>query len=168
MNPDAELRPVDPATDGPATDDSADPAADGAPSDPEYVERLLAANDLPVADLAETLDCLYCWEADGERVGVGGLEPCGGDRALLRSVAVEKRARGEGHGRALCERLLDEAATRGCEEVYLLTTTAPGFFADLGFAEVDRESVPAEVRETTEFAELCPDAAVCMKRDVKR
>lgn len=165
MNPDAELRPAEPVIDDSAADDSA--ADDGAPSDREYVERLLARNDLPVADLGEKLDCLYCWEVDGERVGVGGLEPCG-DRALLRSVAVEERARGEGHGRALCEGLLDEAASRGFEEVFLLTTTASEFFADLGFVEVDRESAPAAIRETTEFAELCPDAAVCMKRDVER
>lgn len=137
------------------------------PDDREYAEALLAANDLPVADLGEKLDCLYCWEVDGERVGVGGLEPCG-DCALLRSVAVEERARGEGHGRALCERLLDEAANRGVETVYLLTTTAPEFFADLGFSEADRESAPRAIRETTEFAEVCPDAAVCMRKHVER
>lgn len=155
MNPDAELRPANSSP------------GDGAPSDREYAEALLAANDLPVADLGEKLDCLYCWEVGGERVGVGGLERCG-DCALLRSVVVEERARGQGHGRALCERLLDEAASGGVETVYLLTTTAPEFFADLGFSETERESAPQEIRETTEFAELCPDAAVCMEKDVER
>ena len=161
MNPDAELRPANRAADDGA------PTHDEAPSDREYAEALLASNDLPVADLHEKLDRLYCWEVDGGRVGVGGLEPCG-DCALLRSVAVEERARGEGHGRALCERLLDEAASKGVEEVFLLTTTAPEFFADLGFSETDRESAPRAVRETTEFAELCPDAAVCMKKELER
>lgn len=135
--------------------------------DREYAESLLAANDLPVADLPDDLGWLYCWEAGGERVGVGGLQRRG-DHALLRSVAVEESARGEGHGRALCERLLAEAADAGVERVYLLTTTAPEFFASLGFEEVERESAPPALRETAEFSDLCPDAAVCMRREVER
>jgi len=140
------------------------------PADPDertYAESLLADCGLPVADLPEGLDWLYCWEADGERVGVGGLQRRG-DHALLRSVAIEESARGAGHGRALCERLLAEAAAEGVESVYLLTTTAPDFFASLGFEAVDRESAPEALRETAEFADLCPDAAVCMRREVDR
>jgi amino-acid N-acetyltransferase len=140
------------------------------PADPverAYAESLLADNGLPVEDLPEDPDWLYCCEADGERVGVGGLQRRG-DHALLRSVAIEESARGAGHGRALCERLLATAADEGVESVYLLTTTAPDFFASLGFEEVERESAPESVRETAEFAELCPDAAVCMRREVDR
>lgn len=137
------------------------------PDDREYAESLLAANDLPVADLPDALDRLAVCEVRGERAGVGGLEFCG-DHALLRSVAIAEGRRGEGHGRALCERLVAEAADAGAERVYLLTTTAPEFFASLGFEEVDREAPPRAIRESEEFRELCPDAAVCMAREVER
>lgn len=136
------------------------------PDDREYAERLLAGEGLPVAALSETLDFLYCWVAEGETVGVGGLE-VHGDHAPLRSV-VEELACGAGHGRALCERLLAEAGDAGVDTVYLLTTTAPAFFASLGFAETDWKPVPAAIRDTGEFADLCPDAAVCMAREVPR
>ena len=136
-------------------------------NDREYVESLLTANDLPVADLPDDPEWLYCWVVGGERVGVGGLERYG-DEALMRSVAIEEGVRGEGRGRALCERLLAEAAAAGVEHVYLLTTTAPGFFASLGFAEVERESAPRAIRESAEFDELCPDAAICMTRAVEQ
>ncbi|WP_132058585.1 arsenic resistance N-acetyltransferase ArsN2 [Halorussus amylolyticus] len=134
-------------------------------SDREYAERLLTDEGLPVADLDGKIDCLRICEVNGERVGVGGLEICG-DSALLRSVAVEETARGNGYGRTICERLLDDAADAGVESAYLLTTTAPEFFDAQGFAEVERESAPFEIRDTTEFAELCPDSAVCMARGV--
>ncbi|WP_135806508.1 arsenic resistance N-acetyltransferase ArsN2 [Halorussus marinus] len=137
----------------------ADPAERG------YAESLLAANDLPVEDLPEDLEWLYCCEVDGERVGVGGLQRRG-DHALVRSVAIAESARGEGYGRALWDRLLAEAADEGVESVYLLTTTASGFFSSLGFERVERESAPESLRETPEFDDLCPDAAVCMRREV--
>jgi len=135
------------------------------PEDRRYVEGLLAENDLPVADLFGKLDCLYVWEAGSEPVGVGGLERYG-EVALLRSVAVEASARGAGHGTALCEDLLDRARAEGVSTVYLLTTTAGAFFDRLGFERVDRASVPEPIRETEEFADLCPSAAVCMRREL--
>ena len=135
------------------------------PEEREAIESLLASNDLPTADLPDDLGWLRCRDVDGERVAVGGLEPCG-DHALLRSVVVEPSVRGEGHGRALCTALLAEAEREGFESVHLLTTTASGFFADLGFETVPRESAPEAVRNTTEFSDLCPDAATCMRYDL--
>lgn len=137
------------------------------PDDREYVERLLAENDLPVADLDGKLDRLSLWEVDGTPVGVGGLERHG-RHALLRSVAVERDARGAGHGRALCERLLTEAGDAGVDSVYLLTTTAAAFFASMGFEEIERGSAPAAIRGTTEFRDLCPATAVAMRKEVDR
>lgn len=135
------------------------------PEERAAVESLLASNDLPTADLPDDLGWLRCLEADGERVAVGGLEPCG-DHALLRSVVVEPSARGEGHGRALCAALLEEAEREGFREVHLLTTTAAAFFEKLGFEAAPRESAPAAVRDTAEFDDLCPDAATYMRYDL--
>lgn len=136
---------------------------DAEPGDRQYVETLLAGNDLPTADLDGKLDCLYVCESGGEQVGVGGLERYG-DVALLRSVAVEASARGDGYGTELCRELLERARASGVDEVYLLTTTAEGFFERLGFEPTDRAAVPDPIRGTSEFSDLCPSTAVAMRR----
>ncbi|MDY6817825.1 MAG: arsenic resistance N-acetyltransferase ArsN2 [Halobacteriales archaeon] len=135
------------------------------PADIEYVEGLLAANDLPTADISELMDHLYVFETDGERIGVGGLEPYA-DVGLLRSVAIEDACRGQGYGSAVCRRLLAVARQAELSTVYLLTTTAEEFFARLGFEVVDRTAVPHAIRQTREFSDLCPTTAVCMRRGV--
>jgi amino-acid N-acetyltransferase len=130
--------------------------------DREFIEILLRDNDLPVEDIDDVLDCLYVCEAGGERLGVGGLERYG-DVALLRSVVIEESAREQGYGTAVCEAILDSAGADGIADVYLLTSTAPGFFRRLGFEEIDRETVPEPIQGTTEFSDLCPATAVCMQ-----
>lgn len=131
--------------------------------DYEYVERLLSENDLPTTDLDASDVELFVFSVDDERVGCGGLEVyC--DHALLRSVVVEDEHRGNSYGQSLCEGLLDRAQNQGVREVYLLTTTAADFFERLDFERIDPTSVPDSIQDTTEFAELCPDSAVCMRR----
>lgn len=131
--------------------------------DRAYVESLLAENDLPTADLDAAYSSLFVYQsADGERVGVGGLQT-EDDAGLLRSVAVEESARGAGYGTAICERLIGRARAADLEAVFLLTTTAAEFFADLGFEETDRSLVPERITATTEFSHLCPASATCMK-----
>lgn len=137
------------------------------PRDREYVERLLAESDLPTGDLDAAYSSLFVCEisddgADGERVGVGGLE-IKGAVGLLRSVAVEESAQGSGYGTAICEQLLDRARAADLASVFLLTTTAEEFFADFGFEVVQREEVPEAIRDTAEFTDLCPTSAACMK-----
>jgi amino-acid N-acetyltransferase len=46
--------------------------------------------------------------------------------------------------------------------VFLLTTTAPGFFAGLDFVPCERDRAPAALRATPEFAVVCPSSAACM------
>jgi amino-acid N-acetyltransferase len=134
-----------------------------ASDDREYVEHLLAENDLPTADLDAAYGSLFvCESTDGEAVGVAGLE-IEGDAGLLRSLAVEESARGEGYGGAICERLLERADAQNLDAVYLLTTTASSFFADRGFEEIERERVPDALRANSEFTDLCPTSATCMR-----
>jgi amino-acid N-acetyltransferase len=118
---------------------------------------------LPSADLRSGPARLYVALDGDERVGVGGLE-CYGSVGLLRSVAVERSARGRGVGTTVCERLEATAREEGVEALYLLTTTASGFFADRGYVDVDRSEVPEAIRGTTEFADLCPETAACMRK----
>jgi amino-acid N-acetyltransferase len=128
-----------------------------------YVEDLLSANDLPAADVRAKPDCFYVGYDGDAPVCAGGVERYGAD-GLLRSVVVEQSARGRGIGTALCDELEARAAADGVETLYLLTTTATDFFAGRGYVEVAREDAPPAIRGTTEFAELCPDTATCMRR----
>ena len=151
-------------------------------ADPERdlprVERLLDENDLPSADLETSPVRLFVgYEVTGNAregrgsdgdgfIGVGGLEVYGSD-ALLRSVVVTDEFRGRGHGTALYRAIEARAREDGVERLYLLTTTAEGFFAGRGFEVVDRDDAPKAIRETAEFEELCSSAATCMRKVVR-
>jgi amino-acid N-acetyltransferase len=126
------------------------------------VERLLADNDLPASDVRSGPATFYRGFVDGDTVGAGGLEVYGA-AGLLRSVVIEESARGNGLGTVLCDAVEAEARDRGVERLYLLTTTAEEFFAKRGYEVVDRADAPAAIRETSEFRELCPDAATPMR-----
>lgn len=127
------------------------------------IERLLSRTDLPTDDVGAKPDCFWVAFDGDERVGVGGVEPFPPD-GLLRSVVVEESRRGTGVGSALCERLEARAVADGIDTLYLLTTTAADFFEARGYEEIDRADAPASIRETSQFAELCPSTAVCMRK----
>lgn len=129
------------------------------------VEKLLTDSKLPLDGVKEALNDFVVAEANGDIVGVAGLEICCDD-ALLRSVAVRPEWRSKGVGRALVNRAIAEAESRGLRALYLLTTTAEHYFPSFGFAKVDRSSVPAEVRATKEFTSACPASAVAMARQL--
>ncbi len=129
----------------------------------DYVERLLARNDLPTADVRANPDYFFVAFEGKDRVGVGGIERFPPD-GLLRSVVVEESMRGRGVGAALCDRLEHEAAKEGIGTLYLLTTTAADFFAARGYERVDRADAPAPIRRTTQFESLCPATATVMRK----
>lgn len=125
------------------------------------VERLLTESSLPLAGVRDALHDFVVAEADGDLVGVAGLEICCDD-ALLRSVAVSPEWRSRGVGRALVTRAISDAEARGLRALYLLTTTAEHYFPSFGFTKISREQVPAAVRETDEFTTACPASAAVM------
>lgn len=127
----------------------------------DVVESLLADTGLPTEDVRAKPDRFRVAVVDGTPVGVGGLEPLG-THGLLRSVAVVPSERGLGYGGQIVDALEAEAREAGVGSLYLLTTTAAGFFADRGYERVDRAAVPSSVRGTTQFAELCPASATAM------
>ena len=133
------------------------------PADLPRVERLLEASDLPLAGVRDALGDFVVAEADGELVGVAGLEICCDD-ALLRSVAVHPDWRSKGVGRALVTRAISEAEARGIQALYLLTTTAERYFPSFGFQKIMRDEVPQAIRETDEFTKACPASAAVMSR----
>ena len=127
------------------------------------IERLLTGSSLPLDGVREALSSFVLAEAGDTVVGVAGLEVCC-DNALLRSVAVADEWRSQGLGRALVTRVIADAEARGIRALYLLTTTAEGYFPSFGFRTIERDEVPDDIRATKEFQSACPASAIVMCR----
>jgi amino-acid N-acetyltransferase len=127
------------------------------------VQALLRDAALPWEDVAPHLGAFLVGELGGALVACAGLEHYGTE-ALVRSVAIAAPLRSRGLGAVLCDTLLGDARRRGVRDAYLLTTTAPRFFARQGFAPIAREHASTAIRATREFAELCPASAVVIHR----
>jgi N-acetylglutamate synthase-like GNAT family acetyltransferase len=80
-------------------------------------------------------------EADGEIVAVATLVPEGGPGAWrLRGMATAPDARGRGHGVALLDACVEEAAGLGARELWCNARTgAASFYARRGFQTVGGE-----------------------------
>ena len=130
----------------------------------ETITRWLAAAHLPVADLAtdDMSDFLLAEGEDGPAGTIGHQRF--GRVALLRSLVVAPRAQGGGTGRQLVAALETAVASRGVNELWLLTTDAEAYFSKLGFTATSRDDAPKRIRQTTEFAKLCPADAVVMHK----
>jgi amino-acid N-acetyltransferase len=137
---------------GPATRDDAD-----------AVVRLLRGGDLPVEGVLDHLTTAVVARLDGRVVGCAALEVYD-DGMLLRSVAVAEELRGAGIGQRVTREALALAGRLGAPAVFLLTSTAAGFFPRFGFVEVSRSQVPPGVLESVEFRTLCPASATVMRR----
>lgn len=126
------------------------------------VRDLLAGSGLSHEDLSpgSMRDFVGLRRVEG-LAAVAGLELHGAE-ALLRSVATQARARGTGLGKAVTAAAETRAKRAGAQRLWLLTETAEGFFARLGWERVGRETAPAAIRETTQFRLLCPDSAALM------
>jgi amino-acid N-acetyltransferase len=131
-----------------------------APDPPlEIVQELLSSAGLPTADLTPELLRNFFVRRQGDApIGVVGLELFG-DVGLLRSLAVAAGHRGRRVGGDLLRRAEAHARRRGVRSLYLLTTTAEGYFLARGYTRARRDSAPAPIRATTEFSGLCPASA---------
>ena len=138
-----------------------------APDDLAGIERLLAESHLPLEGVREALMDFVVANAGDALVGVSGLEVCC-DNALLRSVAVAPEWRSHGVGRALVTRVISDAEARGIRALYLLTTTAEGYFPSFGFRTTAREAVPDDIRTAGEFQSACPASATVMRLPIER
>lgn len=134
------------------------PATD---ADLAAIERLLTSSSLPTTGVAGALCGFLVAEAEGEIVGVVGME-YRGSYGLLRSTAVAPEWRGRGLARQLVTRIVAEAEARGIRALYLLTTTAETYFPSFGFQTTTRDTVPGEIRDTGEFQGACPASATVM------
>jgi amino-acid N-acetyltransferase len=126
------------------------------------VIELLKSNKLPYQDIELNNNLIISYHTeDGNLIGSGGLEFYA-SYALLRSLAVDQTQRGKSFGKYIVNDLLDRAKSKSIKSVFLLTETAHDFFLHYGFADVARDSVPGEVRQSSEFKSVCPVSAACM------
>lgn len=131
-------------------------------SDGSAIKLLLESCQLPTEDLSPTLlEDFLLLEQAGMLQGVVGLQIFAGV-ALLRSLAVQAGFRGQGWGQQLTRKAEDLARQRGIGHLYLLTTTAAGFFSKHGYQPVSRDQAPQAIQASAEFQSLCPASAVLM------
>ena len=138
------------------------------PTDLQAVRALLRDAKLPADGIEDQFGEPYvvAVRREGRVVGVAGLEVHGAE-GLLRSVVVVPPLRGLGLGEAMTHDRLARARSLKLAAVWLLTTTAAGFFDQLGFARVERASAPAPLQASKEFSVVCPGTAVCMRLPVR-
>jgi amino-acid N-acetyltransferase len=133
------------------------------PADLDAVEALLVEAGLPLDGVAEALATGVVARDEGRVVGAAALERYG-DAGLLRSVVMAPDRRGTGLGRQVVAAAEALARAEGIRELYLLTETAPGWFAHLGFELVERSVAAAAVGASIEFTTVCRDTGVAMRR----
>ena len=77
----------------------------------------------------------------GQLLGCGALHFYTPTTAEVRSLAVEPAIKKQGIGRAVVDALEEEARENDLEAIFAFTYS-PGFFAKLGFTEVERGELP--------------------------
>src|SRR5262249_48075138 len=129
------------------------------------LKSALAKAGLPADDVGDPRLLFWRFESyEDVPAGFRGLEIHGTD-ALLRSVVTLPPVRQTGIGAAIVAALETEARARKCRAIYLLTTSQTDYFAALGYAPCPRSRVPQGIRDSRQFAALCPaNATAIVKR----
>lgn len=128
--------------------------------------QLLDEGGLPVVDITpEKLNDFFSFSLQATVVGIIGLENRGSE-GLLRSLVVTESCRGQGIAAKLLGFLETYAVEQGINTLYLLTENGEAFFAKYGYVGTGRDSVPVAIQQTDEFLSICPDDALCMKKEI--
>lgn len=132
------------------------------------IVRLLDEASLIASDLNPAQTSSFLLLCDAAHVLACGAVERFDDRAgLVRSVAVRPIHRGKGYATRVMRSLETHARHRGIDRLFLLTTTAAGFFSRLHFERCERSLAPESMRASSQFAGLCPSTAVCMCKDLR-
>ena len=129
------------------------------------IQGLLRLAELPSEDVSEHLETFLVAVVGGEIVGTVGLEVTGSS-GLLRSLAVAVPLRGIGLGKLLYGEIVEKARSLGIQRLGLLTTTAEGFFARVGFEKEKRSDIPPFIALSKEYKIYCPSTAVIMTKTI--
>ena len=137
-----------------------------APSDFKAISELLLMHKLPIEDINQELAHFFIVKQQGLPVGVIGMEQYG-EYGLLRSMATDPAHRNNGIASSLVTELFNYGKRLGLKEMYLLTETAENYFTKKGFQKINRDQVPATIKQSAEFSHLCPTTAVVMKKEIQ-
>lgn len=130
----------------------------------DEIVPLLTTCGLDASDLSTTaLPDFFGVRESGALVALVGVERWG-PVGLLRSLAVLPALRGRGIGQQLLAHGEAVARHKGVKTLYLLTTTAAALFARQGYAAAARAAAPEVVRNTPQFAGLCPASSAFMMK----
>lgn len=88
-------------------------------------------------------DFFVCMDNDSI-VATAALHVLWEDLAEIRSVAVIKEYQGIGVGKKLARQCMKEAKKLGVSKVFALTY-APEFFIEMGFEEIDKNTLPQKI-----------------------
>ncbi len=95
-------------------------------------------------ELYRHLRDFFVVEVDGKLAACGALEIFTEDLGEVRSLVVDDAFKGRGLGKALVERLAEEARAIGLKRLMALTYV-PEFFHKLGFKTVSKDTLPEKV-----------------------
>lgn len=129
-------------------------------ADEHAVCQLLANAGLPHEGFSAQREHFLVARRAGSVVGVVGLEYENGV-GWLRSLVVSPDERGRGIGARLYAEMLQCAKLSGVRHLYLVTTTAEGFFRRRGFRRENWADVPASIAATMSRNPM-PGSSVCM------
>lgn len=97
-----------------------------------------------VPEICENIRDYVVAEDDGQIVACCALQVNLDTLAEVKSLAVEERRQGQGIGKLLVQRCLEEAEQLGVPTVFALTYQ-PAFFERLGFRQVPKSTLPRKV-----------------------
>ena len=116
--------------------------------DIQHLVNAFAAKDamLPraISTIYENIRDFYVADDDGRVIGCCALHVTWGDLAEVKSLAVDESTQGRGLGKVLVETCLNDARDLGVPRVFALTYV-PGFFEKLGFARIDKATLPHKI-----------------------
>ena len=95
-------------------------------------------------DIYENVRDFFVYADNDETVAASALHIAWEDLAEIRSVVVSKAYQSQGIGKKLLSQCLKEAKSLGIKRVFALTYN-PGFFAEMGFKEIDKNSLPHKI-----------------------
>lgn len=89
-------------------------------------------------------DFQVCLDGKQRILGFCALHPTWESLGEIRSLFVREEARGQGIGRELVSKCLEEGKELGIHRVFVLTFN-PDFFQKLGFSPVDKAMLPHKI-----------------------
>lgn len=125
------------------------------------IEAMLVKAKLSIVGVRRHIAHFRLGKRDGEIMAVGGLEIYG-ERALLRSIAVDAEQRNQAYGKQIVRDLCQSAQLAGIRDVYLKTVSARPFFDGLGFQALANEQIPVSLKKSSQFRGACPASAPVM------